>query len=73
MGGSAKTTGPDPRVTGGQYYLVLNGSLILDNADYALWSLIYVARTDAPLSVNAGPNGLEALVLNLPRVEASLA
>jgi hypothetical protein len=73
MGAGAKTTGPDPRVTGGQYYLVLNGSLILDNADYALWSLIYVARTDAPLSVNAGPNGLEALVLNLPRVEASLA
>lgn len=69
MGAGAKTTGPDPRITGGQYYLVLNGSLEFAGASYAPWSMVYADRTEAPLEVHAGPRGLEALVLNFPRLE----
>ena len=64
-----KTTGPDPGITGGQYYLVLNGSLHFDGANYPAWSSVFVGRTDAPLEVHAGPGGVEVLVLNFPRLE----
>lgn len=70
MGAGAQTTGPDPRTTGGQYYLVLNGSLVLDGGDYGAWSLVFVERIDAPLTLRAGPRGLEALVMNFPRPDA---
>ncbi len=69
MGGGAKTTGPDPRITGGQYYLVLNGSLEFDGASYAPWSMVFADHTDAPLEVHAGARGLEALVMNFPRLD----
>jgi len=70
MGADMKSTGPDPRNTGGQYYLILNGSLELDGASYTPWSLVYAERTDAPLAVCAGARGLEALVMDFPRLEA---
>ena len=67
MGAGMKTTGPDPRNTGGQYYLILNGDLDLDGASYTPWSMVYAERTDAPLTICAGSRGLEALVMNFPR------
>lgn len=69
MGAGARTSGPDPKATGGQYFLVLNGSLQYEGADYAPWSMVFVGRTDAALEVQAGASGLEALVLNFPRPE----
>jgi len=56
-------TGPDPRATGGQYCLVLNGSLELAAGSYGRWSTVFVPPTDAPLGLTAGPNGMEALLL----------
>ena len=70
IGAEMRTTGPDPRQTGGQFYLVLNGSLEYESASYATWSLVYAERTDTPLTICAGSRGLEALVLNFPRQEA---
>jgi hypothetical protein len=67
LGAGMKTTGPDPRATGGQYYLVLNGSFQLEERSYPAWSIVYAGSTDAPLEVCAGPRGLETLVLNFPR------
>lgn len=69
MGAGMKATGPDPRLTGGQYYLVLNGSMQLGGENYPTWSLAFADRTDAPVEVGAGPGGLEALVLSFPRLE----
>jgi hypothetical protein len=69
MGARMQVTGPDPRLTGGQYYLVLNGSLDYNGDSYAPWSLIFAGHDDAPLKVCAGSHGLEALVLNLPRLD----
>jgi hypothetical protein len=70
MGGSKKTTGPDPRATGAQYYLVVNGSMQLDNAEYPAWSTIHVSPAEGPIEVCSGARGLEALVLHFPIPDA---
>ena len=70
MGAGLKTTGPDPRTTGGLYYLMLNGSMVLNDMNYPTWSLVYANRTDVPFEVAAGPQGLEALVLSFPRFDS---
>jgi hypothetical protein len=67
MGANMTYTGPDPRLTGGQFYLVLNGSLRFDAADYPVWSTVYASPTDGPLRIATGDQGLEALILNFPR------
>ncbi len=67
MGAGMKTTGPDPVATGGQYYLVLGGSLAYGGICYPVCSVVYNEPGDRPLEVCAGPNGLEALVLNFSR------
>ena len=60
-------SGPHPRATGGQYYLVLNGSLELDAGSYSAWSTVFVSWDDAPLAFKAGPKGLEALLAAVPQ------
>jgi hypothetical protein len=70
MGPAMSQTGPNPQATGGQYYLVVNGSMELAAGNYSAWSTIYVARDDAPLAFKAGPKGLEALLLQFARVES---
>ncbi len=70
MGPGSVHTGPDPRATGGQHYLVLNGSLELDAASYTAWSTVFVSRDEAPLAIKAGAKGLEVLLLQFPRQES---
>jgi hypothetical protein len=67
MGPGMTHTGPDPRATGGQYYLVVNGSLALGSASYSAWSTVFVPAADAPLAFSAGPKGLEALLLQFAK------
>jgi hypothetical protein len=67
MGPGATHTGADPRATGGQYYLVVNGSLALGTANYSAWSTVFLPPTDAPLALTAGPKGLEALILQFAK------
>ncbi len=67
MGPGMQHTGPDPKATGGQYCLVLNGSLELPGGSYGKWSTVFVPATDAPLAFTAGPKGLEALLLQFAR------
>jgi len=67
MGPGMTHTGPDPRATGGQYYLVVNGGLELKAGSYSAWSTVFVSATDAPLALTAGPKGLEALLLQFSR------
>jgi hypothetical protein len=57
MGAGMKTAGLDPKVTGGQFYLVVNGSLQFEGVSYPAWSTIYASPTDMPLAVYAGPWG----------------
>jgi hypothetical protein len=67
MGPGMAHTGPDPRATGGQYYLVVNGSLELKTGSFSAWSTVFVPATDAPLAFAAGPKGLEALLLQFAK------
>ena len=67
MGPGMAHTGPDPRATGGQYYLVVNGSLVLGAASYSAWSTVFVPAADAPLAFSSGAKGLEALLLQFAK------
>jgi len=70
MGPAMTHAGPDPRATGGQYYLVLNGSLELDGTSYSAWSLVFVGASESPLALHAGLKGLEALLVQFPKSDS---
>ena len=59
-------TGPDPALGGGQYYVVLNGTLKHDGDAYDKWSCIFVAPPEQGLDIVSGPPGLELLILQFP-------
>jgi hypothetical protein len=69
MGHGMKATGPDPKATGGQFYLVVNGNMQLDGVNYGAWSTIYATPDDMPVEVSAGNEGLEVMILNFPRTQ----
>jgi hypothetical protein len=69
MGSGQKTTGTDPSITGGQFYLVVNGDMQINGGRFEAWSTVFLQSNDAPLEVVAGINGVEALVMNFPRVD----
>ncbi|MCE2945657.1 MAG: hypothetical protein ACK515_20720 [bacterium] len=73
MGPSARLSGPDPRGTGGQYYLVLNGSLERDGVSYPAWSTLFVDADEGPLDVNAGEKGLEVAILQFAHQDPTLS
>ncbi len=66
MGPDMTFTGPDPATGGGQYYVVMNGTLVHDGADYEKWSCIFVEPPEAGLEFQSGPRGLEVLILQYP-------
>jgi len=67
MGPGTTHTGSDPRTTGGQYCLVLNGSLELPTGSYGKWSTVFISAADAPLAFRSGPKGLETLLLQFSK------
>jgi hypothetical protein len=71
MGPGTTYDGPDPSATGGQYYLVLNGSVEVDAGRYGPWTPIFVPRSDQAVSLRAGPKGAEALLLSFARQESA--
>jgi hypothetical protein len=66
-GPGMQATGPDPRGSGGQYYLVMNGGMQYNGADYPLWSLLFFAPGDAPCTFTAGAKGVEIFIGQYPR------
>jgi hypothetical protein len=66
MGANAKAAAPDPRKSGGQYYLVLSGSMAYDNHIYPPLSVIFVDPAESAFDVQAGPDGLETVVMEFP-------
>jgi len=66
VGPGMQATGPDPRGSGGQYFLVLNGGMQFGGADYPLWSLLFVGPDDAPCTFTAGRGGVEMFVGQYP-------
>lgn len=67
LGPSMTTQTPDPAEGGGQYLIVLNGSLIYEGQTYKPYSLIFVRSADAVPTVEAGDDGLELMVTQFPQ------
>jgi hypothetical protein len=67
LGACQSVPGPDPGRAGGYYVFVVNGSMIHAGQDLGLWSMAVVEPTEASFAINAGPKGLEALILEFPR------
>jgi len=70
-GSSAKL--PDPSVTGGQYLIVVKGSLTRDGKTQGSLAIGYIGPDEPCLEVTAGPEGLDALILNFPQHDAPIA
>jgi hypothetical protein len=64
---NASVNAPDPSHGDGQYLVVLKGSLLHDAREHAALALVFVRPDEGPYGIQAGPKGLEALVLNFPR------
>jgi hypothetical protein len=62
-GGSAKVTGPEPKGSGGQYYVVIEGELIKDGKVLRQHTLGWVNADDEPPVLSAGIIGARLLVL----------
>lgn len=66
LGAGMKAAGPDPKMAGGYYVFVANGSLEKDGHELALWSMVVVESNEAGFEICAGKTGLEALILQYP-------
>ncbi|ALM87014.1 hypothetical protein ASB57_15850 [Bordetella sp. N] len=66
LGGGMKALGPDPAKSGGYYVFVGNGSLIHEGEELGPWSMVVVESVEAGYTLQAGDNGVEALVLEFP-------
>lgn len=66
LGAGMKAMGPDPKLGGGYYVFVANGSLSRDGQDLPLWSMVVVESNEPAFEIHAGPKGLEALILQYP-------
>jgi hypothetical protein len=67
LGAAMKTTVPQPHATGGQFCIVVNGSLEWHGASLPKWSTIAADSADPAPELCAGPQGLEALILQFPQ------
>ena len=66
---NAKARAPDPAHGDGQYLVVVKGSLWHDNKEQKALALVFVKPDEGPYAIHAGPEGLEAIVLNYPQVK----
>jgi len=64
---------PDPSGTGGQYLIVVKGSLERDGKTQHSLAIGYIAPDEPCLEIQAGPEGLDALILNFPQHDAPIA
>lgn len=67
LGGGMTAKGPDPKAGGGYYVFVANGSLETNGESLPASSMVFVERSEHEFELTAGPNGLEALVMQFAR------
>lgn len=70
MGPGMQTEAPATAESGGEYVMVLNGTLDHEGQSLPRYSLIFVRSDEAPPVLTAGPGGAEVLVTRFP-VESS--
>ena len=67
LGSGMSTMGPDPKLGGGYYVFVANGSMERNGESLPPLSMVFVETTEDALEIKAGRNGLEALVMQFAR------
>ena len=65
----AKACAPDPSRGDGQYLVVVKGSLLHDNEEHKALALVFIRPDEDAFQIHAGPDGLEAMVLNYPSLQ----
>lgn len=70
MASNARTTAPDPSVGDGQYVVVVKGSLIYENKEREAPTVVFVKRDEPAFEMQAGAQGLEAVIMNFPKVSS---
>ena len=68
-----KTQGPDASNGNGQYIIITKGSLNYQGKEYKAISIGFTKPDEGYFPIIAGPEGVEALVLNFPRLETAKA
>jgi hypothetical protein len=69
VGAGKSVQGPDPKIAGGYYLFVGNGSLVHAGEELPQWSMVVVENVEDSFEIRAGSKGVEALVLQYPREE----
>lgn len=64
-------TGPDPAAGGGQFWLVLAGEQSSGTAPLTPMSCVFLSPDEPRFAGEAGPDGLDVLALQFPRLEAA--
>jgi rubredoxin len=73
MAANARMMAPDPSVGDGQYVVVVKGSLVYENKERAAPAVVFTRRDEPAFEIVAGAQGLEALILNFPKVRSRVA
>jgi rubredoxin len=68
MAPGARATAPAPAGGDGQYVVVVQGSLLHEGRERRALTVVHVKPDERAFEIAAGAQGLEALVLNFPRV-----
>lgn len=70
IGPGGTATAPDPSQCGGQYVVVVTGSIVHAGREMARLSTAFVYPADPAMEIRAGRDGAELLVLQYPRANA---
>ena len=68
MKSNANTCAPDPSHGDGQYLVVLKGSLLHNQKEHKAYTLVFIDPKESALQIHAGPQGLQAIILNYPQL-----
>jgi rubredoxin len=66
MSAGAKAYAPDPSKGDGQYILVMKGGIVHEGKLKKDLTVVWVAKNEGPFALTAGPEGMEAIILNFP-------
>jgi len=67
MAPGAKTTAPDPSAGDGQYVIALKGGFLHEGREQKAIAVVFTQPHEPPFQIEAGPEGLEAIILDFPR------
>jgi|SRR5688572_13315177 rubredoxin len=73
MAPGTRTTAPAPAGGGGQYVIIVKGSLMHEGRERKALTVVFVKPEEDAFQVEAGPEGLDALVLNFPQAATQIA